>query len=98
MSDDERGRFRVVVEEAPPRGDLYELEQTTCYQVVDTRSGEVVMTFRSELQASLSRDTGLWEGCTCGGASRVAIAPDGESVIVTDCDGREQIVVLAAES
>ena len=88
------GRFRVVVEEAPPRGDLYELDQTTCYHVVDTRSGEVVMTFRAELRASLSRDTGLWDGYTCSGASGIAIAPDGESVIVTSYDGQEEILPL----
>jgi hypothetical protein len=84
----------VVVEEAPPRGDLYELDRTTWHHVVDTRSGEVVMMFRGELQASLSRDTGLWDNYTCSCASSVVISPDGESVIVTGCDGREEILPL----
>jgi hypothetical protein len=94
MGDDGPERFRVVIEKAPARGDLYELEQTTCYHIVDTRSGEVVMTFRGDLRASLSRDTGLWDEYACSGASNVAIAPDEESVIVTNCDGQEEILPL----
>jgi hypothetical protein len=94
MSGDQTRRFQVVVEEGPPHGDLYELEQTTYYHVVDTHSGEVVMTFEGELQASLSRDTGMWDDYACSGVNGVAIAPDGESVIVRGCDGREEVVSL----
>jgi hypothetical protein len=87
-------RFRVVVEEDPPHGDLYELEQTTYYHVVDTRSGEVVVTFRGEMQASLSRTTGMWDDYRYSGAREVAIAPGEESVVVTDCDGGAELVPL----
>lgn len=94
MSIDTASRFRVVVEEAPPRGDLYELEQTTCYHVVDTHTGEVVITFQGGLRASLSRDTGQWDDYVCSGTRNVVIAPDGESVVVTDHNGQEEIVAL----
>jgi hypothetical protein len=87
-------RFRVVVEEGPPHGDLYELEYATCYHIVDTCSGEVVMTFQGEMQASLSRTNGMWYNYTGSGICEVAIAPDEESVIVRGCDGRTEIVPL----
>jgi hypothetical protein len=46
MSEQRAERFEIVVEEGPPHGGLYELEQRTYYRVVDTRSQEVVMTFQ----------------------------------------------------
>jgi hypothetical protein len=87
-------RFRLVVEEGTPHGDLYELEQTTYYHVLDTRSGEMVMTFRGEMQASLSRDSGLWDDYSFSGVCEVAIAPDEQSVLVRHCDGRDETVPL----
>jgi hypothetical protein len=97
MSVDSAGRFRVTVEEAPPRGGVYELEQTTCYHVVDTQTGEVVITFQGGLRASLRRDTGQWDDYTCSGTSNVVIAPDGASVVVTDRDGRDEVVALPGQ-
>jgi hypothetical protein len=87
-------RFRVVVQEGSPHGNLYELEYTTYYHVVDARSGEIVMTFQGETQASLSRSNGMWDDYTGSGVCEVTIAPDEESVIVRDCDGRTEIVPL----
>jgi hypothetical protein len=84
----------VVVEEGPPHGDLYELEQTTYYRVVDTRSNEVVMTFRGEMEASLSTSTGMWDDHHFSGVCELTIAPDEQSVIVKYCDGREEMVPL----
>ena len=46
----------VLVEEGPPRGGLFELEQTTYYRVVDTRTQAVVLTFRGEMDSELQRD------------------------------------------
>ena len=80
----------VVVEEGPPHGDLYELEQKTTYRVVDRHSGQTVMTFESLLEASLSTDTGLWDDYCFSGAREVCIAPDGLSAMVTYYDGREE--------
>ena len=94
MKDDKPNRFRIVVEEGSPRGDLYELEQTTRYYVVDNRSGEVVMCFRGELEASFGRESGLWENYTYSGVRAVVLTPDGSEVIVSYCDGREEIVPL----
>jgi hypothetical protein len=94
MSEQRSGRFEVVVKEGSPHGDLYELEQTTYYHVVDTLAGEVVMTFRREMQASLSRDSGLWDDYSFSGVCEVAIAPDEQSVVVRRCDGREETVPL----
>ena len=94
MSEQRAARFEIVVEDGPPHGDLYELERTTYYRVVDTRSREVVMTFQGEMEASLSRDDGMWSGHRFSGVQEVTLAPDGQSVVVTYCDGHKEIVVL----
>lgn len=94
MCDQRTGRFEVVVEEGLPHGGLYELEQTTCYKVVDRHSGRVVMTFECRMEASLSTTTGMWENYYFSGACEVSIAPDEQSVIVKYCDGREETVPL----
>ncbi len=90
----EVGQFEVRVEKGPPRGDLYELEQKTYYHVVDAVSGKVLMTFEGLMEASLSRDTGMWDDYYFSGACEVSLAPDGQSVTVQYCDGREEIVAL----
>jgi hypothetical protein len=87
-------RFRVVVEEDPPHGDLYELEQTAHHRVVDTWTGRTVLTFRGEMRASLSRATGTWDDYTCSGVRDVAIASGEGSAIVTHWDGHAESVPL----
>ena len=88
------GRFEVVEEKGSPRGDLYELEQKTYYHVVDRYSGQVVMTFEALMEASLSRDTGMWDDYFFSGAREVTVAPDGRSVIVKHHDGLEETLPL----
>jgi hypothetical protein len=94
MEEEATKRFEMVIRQGAPHGDLYELEQTTYYQVVDRLSGQVVMVFESEMEASLSRDTGLWDDYRFGGVSDVTIAPDEWSVTVTYLDGREEVLSL----
>ena len=94
MDERQAGRFEVVVEEGPPHGGLYELEQTTCYKVVDRHSDQVVMTFEGQMEASLSTATGMWEDYRLAGVCEVSIAPDGRSVIVDYCDGSRETVPL----
>jgi hypothetical protein len=94
MSEEAAGRFEVVVEEGVPHGDLYELEQTTHYRVVDRRTGQTVLTFEGRLEAGLSPNTGLWDGYRLSGVREVCIAPDTRSVIVKHCDGHEETVSL----
>jgi hypothetical protein len=94
VSEELTGRFEVVVEQGAPHGDLFELEQTTTYRVVDRHSNQIVMTFRGEMEASLSTSTGLWDDYQFSGVCQVTIAPDERSVIVTYCDGREESVPL----
>lgn len=88
------GRFEVLVAEGAPHGDLYELEQTTYYRVVDRHSNKVVMTFRGEMEASLSTTTGLWDDYHFSGVCEVLIAPDEQVVIVRYHDGCEETVQL----
>jgi hypothetical protein len=97
MGEPEPGRFEVVVVKGPPRGDLYELEQRTYYHVVDRQSQEIVMTFEGLMEASLSRDTGMWDDYYFSGAREVRIAADGQSVIVRYHDGSEERVPLTQE-
>jgi len=94
MTEHRSGRFQVVAEEDPPHGDLYELEQTTTYRVIDTQTGQTVMTFRGEMRASLSRTTGMWDDYGYSGVREVAIASDEETIVVTDWDGRTERVPL----
>ena len=92
--DEYAGRFEVVVEEGPPHGDLYELEQATCYMVVDRRSRQVVMAFAGQMEASLSTTTGMWDDYHLSGVCGVSIGPDGQSAVVKYCDGHEETVPL----
>jgi len=94
MSDPAPGRYEVVEEKGSPRGDLFELEQRTYYHVVDRHTDEVILTFEELMEASLSRDTGMWDDYQFTGASEVAVAPDGQSVIVTYHDGCEKTFAL----
>ena len=96
MSKQQKVRFEVKVEEGPPHGDLYELEQTTYYRVVDTQLKEVVMTFQGEMEAELSPDTGMWDNYRFSGVCEVIVAPDEQSVIVKYHDGREERTPIQA--
>lgn len=94
MSEQAVQRFEVVAEEGVPRGDLYELEQTTYYHVVDRQTGWIVLTFEGRLESSLSTDTGLWDDYRVSGVGEVCISPDERSVVVKYCNGREETVQL----
>jgi hypothetical protein len=88
------GRFEILVDEGVPRGDLYDLEQSTYYRVVDRLLNQVLMTFEGRTEASLSRETGLWDEYRFFGVQEVNLAPDEKSVCVKYHDGREESVPL----
>jgi len=94
MSKPATGRFEVLEEKGAPRGDLYELEQRTTYHVVDRHSEEIIMTFESLMEASLSRDTGMWDDFVFTGASEIGITADEQWVIVKYHDGLEETFPL----
>jgi hypothetical protein len=94
MEERRPGRFEVIIIEGPPHGDLYELEQTTTYQVIDTQSQKVVVEFEGETSARLSTDSGLWDDYRTYGVCDVRISPDGQSAIVEHCDGRVEEILL----
>ena len=85
-------RFEVQVEEGPGHGDLYELEQTTYYRVVERSSGQVVLRFEGELSASFSG--GQWRDYEYSGVRGVTLAADERSVHVTYAGGYEEDVPL----
>lgn len=87
-------RYAVQVEEGAAHGDLYELEQTTSYHIVDRQRNMVVMTFHGEMEARLSTETGMWDDCRYSGVCEAIIAPDERSVMVRYHDGHEEIVPL----
>lgn len=93
-NEPKKPRFELRIEEGPHRGDLYELEQKTFYHVLDTRTGEIVMTFQGEMEASLSRDTGQWDDYSFSGVKEAAISSDEKSVHLKYYDGREESVPL----
>jgi hypothetical protein len=94
MSEPTAGRFEVVEEQGPPRGDLYKLEQRTYYHVIDRNSQKTIMTFESLMEASLSTDTGTWDDYYFSGVREVSIAPNEQSVIVSYHDGLVERVPL----
>lgn len=94
MEEPQASRFQVVVIEGPPHGDLFELEQTTTYRVMDRESQEVFLEYEGEMAASLSRDTGLWDDYRYYGVCNVRISPDGQAAVVEHCDGRVEVVPL----
>ncbi|HSR33807.1 MAG TPA: hypothetical protein VLY63_24850 [Anaerolineae bacterium] len=94
MGEQLAGRFEVVVESGSPRGDLFELEQKTYYQVVDRHTKQIILEFESLMEASLSRDTGMWDDYRFSGVCEVSVAPDEQSVIVKYHDGVEEMVPL----
>jgi hypothetical protein len=96
MAEPAPGRYKVVEEQGSPRGDLFELEQRTYQYVVDTHTDEVVMTFESLMEVSLSRDTGMWDDYVFTGACEVALAADERSVTVTYHDGLQETFPLPA--
>jgi hypothetical protein len=86
------GNLRVLVEEGAPHGGLYELEQTTYYRVVDSRSNEVLLIFQGQMEASLSTETGMWDDYRLSGVCAVLIGPGERSVTVRYHDGHEELV------
>lgn len=87
-------QFEVRVEAGPGHGDLYELEQTTYYHIVDAHTGEIVLTFAGELSAGLSRDTGQWEDYEYGGVCEVILAADAPVALVRYYDGHAEMAAL----
>jgi len=94
MDTKPRGRYVVVIREGPPHGDLYELEQTIYFHVVDTETDEVVLRFQGEMRAALSTASGLWDNYDFAGVCDATLAPDGESVIVRTYGGGEEVVPI----
>ncbi|TFH15899.1 hypothetical protein E4H04_07525 [Candidatus Bathyarchaeota archaeon] len=87
-------RFEVRMVEGPPRGGLYELEQTTYFHVVDLQADEILLKFQGEMEASLSRDTGLWEDHRYSGVCEVVISPDEKTALVKYHNGNQEFVAL----
>jgi len=87
-------RYRITVEDEPPRGGLFELEQTTVFRVVDVRTNEVILAYQGMMEASLDPATGDWGEYRLSGVSGVTIAPDERTITVKHHDGRAELVPL----
>lgn len=99
MGQHPTARYKIQIEEGPARGDLYELEQATTFQVVDSTNGDVILTWRGEMSASLSKENAQWENFQYTGVSNVTISKDHKSVRVEFYDGTvKQILLPAAAS
>ena len=94
MTEAWAGRYQVREEKGSPRGGLFELEQKTYYHIFDRYSEEIVMTFESLMEASLSRENGAWDNYEFSGVSEVIISPDDQSVTVRYHDGLEDTLPL----
>lgn len=94
MAEQRPTRLAIVIRQGPPRGDLFELEQATYYDVVDCGTQQVILTLQGETTARLSRDTGLWDEYRFSGVEQVALSADERSILVSYHDGRQETVSL----
>lgn len=80
-------RYEIVTQ-TRDHGDIYELEQDTTYYIVDRRTGQAVLEFRSH---DFSTYNGTWEHQSSAGVSSVEITADGRHVRV--CEGGSERLV-----
>jgi hypothetical protein len=85
-------RWEVRARHGSPRGDLYELEVKTRFQVVDRTLDEVVLAFEGVYEATW-RD-GDWTDATYTGVRGVTIAEDDLRALVACADGGVEEVLL----
>lgn len=79
----DRARFCVETVALDPRGDVYEIEYNTDFNVVDVSTREVVATFRGGTRAKLG-DDGNWDNQVAWGTWKVEIADDASHALVYD--------------
>lgn len=74
-------KYRIEQRESPAHGGLYELEQDFYIDIIDNRTGQVVVTLESEGWASLGTN-GMWDDLNMSGVEKVEMSPDERSVLV----------------
>lgn len=82
-------RFEVVTQ-THDHGDIYELEQDTIYYVVDRRTGQAVMEFRSRDSSTYD---GTWQHQSSSGVASVTVSAAGTHVRVVE-DGAERLLPI----
>lgn len=87
-------RYIVQVVEGSPRGDLYELEQATFFHIIDTQTDQIILSFRGDMESSLSRDTAQWENTHYSGVCNASISEDQRTVLVEYYDGTKELVYI----
>ena len=85
-------RYVVQIVKGSPRGDLYELEQATFFHIFDTETDQIILSFRGDMEASLSRDTAQWENTQYSGVCNASISKDQRTVLVEHYDGTVELV------
>ena len=91
-------RYEVRTVQGPARGDLFELEQTTYFHVVDLLEDKIILTFREDMEASLSKDNGLWTDYHYSGVCEVVISADEQTALVNYHDGNQKFFSIPAIS
>lgn len=81
-------RYRIDQREGNAHGDLYELEQDFFFDVVDTTTEKIVMTFEGSYSGVLDSEgySHGWRETNYVGARKVEISPDGRFVLVYEGD------------
>ena len=87
-------RFIVKIIKDPPRGDLFELEQATFFQIIDTAVDQVIFSFRGDMEANLSRETAQWDDYHYSGVRQVTISKDQRTALVEYFDGIQEQISL----
>jgi hypothetical protein len=91
-------RYEVRTVQGSARGDLFELEQTSYFHVVDLFEDKIILTFREDVEASLSKDNGLWTDYHYSGVCEVVISADEQTALVKYHDGNRKFFTIPAGS
>ncbi len=84
-------RYRIEKEDGNAHGDLYEMEITTYFYVIDNLTNTAVMTFTGEYFTTLG-DNG-WNDGNYSGVTDVKISEDGLSVLVFKVGSKEPDII-----
>lgn len=74
-------KYRIEKHEGESRGDVYELEITTYFNVIECETGRTVMSFSGIYSAKLG-DTGTWDEGRYTGVENVVLSEDDDCVLV----------------
>jgi len=75
-----KSKYKIVERSSGSHGGLFELEEETYFDVVEIKTGKVLMTFENSSSASFG--AGQWQDRVSCGVSKVELGSDGKTALV----------------